>query len=98
MMRSTDRILTTHVGSLPRPGSVLDLMTGERGHELDQAVSQVVDAAVREQIAHRYFRRAMSGGSVVPLEPLVCLSPAARTSSRAPTAASRPRRPRDARR
>jgi 5-methyltetrahydropteroyltriglutamate--homocysteine methyltransferase len=53
MRRSTDRILTTHVGSLPRPASVLDLMkTGERGHELDSAVTQAVDAAVRQQIAH----------------------------------------------
>jgi 5-methyltetrahydropteroyltriglutamate--homocysteine methyltransferase len=53
MRRSTDRILTTHVGSLPRPASVLDLMkTGERGHKLDIAVTQAVDAAVRQQIAH----------------------------------------------
>jgi methionine synthase II (cobalamin-independent) len=30
MRRSTDRILTTHVGSLPRPASLLDLMkTGD---------------------------------------------------------------------
>lgn len=53
MTRSTGRILTTHVGSLPRPASLLDLMkTGERGHELDSAVTQAVDAAVRQQIAH----------------------------------------------
>ncbi len=53
MRRSTGRILTTHVGSLPRPASLLDLMkTGERGHELDSAVTQAVDAAVRQQIAH----------------------------------------------
>ena len=125
MRRSTDRILTTHVGSLPRPASLLDLMkTGERGHELDSAVTRAVDAAVREQIAHgvdvvtdgeqgkasffayvaerltgfeprpgaraelwsaevrafpeyyaEYFRRAMTGGSVVTLEPLVCVGP-----------------------
>ena len=53
MRRSTDRILTTHVGSLPRPASLLDLMkTGEQRHELDSAVTRVVDAAVRQQIAH----------------------------------------------
>lgn len=53
MRRSTGRILTIHVGSLPRPASLLDLMkTGERGHELDSAVTQAVDAAVRQQIAH----------------------------------------------
>jgi 5-methyltetrahydropteroyltriglutamate--homocysteine methyltransferase len=125
MRRSTDRILTTHVGSLPRPASLLDLMkTAERGHELDSAVTQAVDAAVRQQIAHgvdvvtdgeqgkasffgyvaerltgfeprpgaraelwsaevrafpeyyaEYFRQAMMGGSVVTLEPLVCVGP-----------------------
>jgi 5-methyltetrahydropteroyltriglutamate--homocysteine methyltransferase len=125
MRRSTDRILTTHVGSLPRPASELDLMkTGERGHELDRVVSQAVDAVVRDQVAHgidivtdgeqgkvsffgyvaerltgfeprpgaraepwsaevrafpeyyaEYFRRAMTGGSVVTLEPLVCTGP-----------------------
>ncbi len=125
MRRSTDRILTTHVGSLPRPAPVLDLMkTGEQGHELDRAVSQAVDAVVGEQVAHgvdvvtdgeqgkasffgyvaerltgfeprpgaraelwsaevrafpeyyaEYFRRAMTGGSVVTLEPLVCVGP-----------------------
>jgi 5-methyltetrahydropteroyltriglutamate--homocysteine methyltransferase len=123
MRHSTDRILTTHVGSLPRPASVLDLMrTGARGPELDRAVTSAVAAAVREQVAHgvdvvtdgeqgkasffayvaerltgfeprpdartelwsaevrafpeyyaEYFRRAMTGGSVVTLEPLVCV-------------------------
>jgi 5-methyltetrahydropteroyltriglutamate--homocysteine methyltransferase len=127
MRRSTDRILTTHVGSLPRPASVLELMkAGERGDELDQAVSQAVDEVVGEQVAHgvdvvtdgeqgkasffgyvaerltgfeprpgaraelwsaevrafpeyyaEYFRRAMTGGSVVTLEPLVCVGPVA---------------------
>ena len=125
MRHSTDRILTTHVGSLPRPASVLDLMkTGERGPELDRAVTRAVAAGVREQVAHglnvvtdgeqgkasffayvaerltgfeprpgaraelwsaevrafpeyyaEYFRRAMTGGSVVTLEPLVCVGP-----------------------
>jgi 5-methyltetrahydropteroyltriglutamate--homocysteine methyltransferase len=121
MRRSTDRILTTHVGSLPRPASLLDLMkTGEQRHELDSAVTRAVDAAVRQQIAHgadgeqgkgsfftyvaerltgfeprpgaraelwsaevgafpeyyaEYFRQAMMGGSVVTLEPLVCVGP-----------------------
>jgi 5-methyltetrahydropteroyltriglutamate--homocysteine methyltransferase len=125
MRRSTDRLLTTHVGSLPRPGSLLDRMkAGERGHELDNAVTRAVAAVVGEQVAHgvdvvtdgeqgkasffgyvaerltgfeprpgaraelwsaevrafpeyyaEYFRRAMTGGSVVPLEPLVCVGP-----------------------
>jgi len=35
MKRSTDRILITHDGSLPRPGPLLDRMRdGQRGEEL----------------------------------------------------------------
>jgi 5-methyltetrahydropteroyltriglutamate--homocysteine methyltransferase len=123
--RSTDRILTTHVGSLPRPNPLLDkLRGGESGPGLDSAVAQAVGAAVGQQIAHGvdvvtdgeqgktgffayigerltgfeprpeargvawsaeasafpeyyadYFRRAMEGGSVVPMEALVCVGP-----------------------
>ena len=125
--RSTDRILTTHVGSLPRPKPLLDkLRDGERGPDLDSAVAQAVGAAVGQQVAHGvdvvtdgeqgktgffayigerltgfeprpeargaawsaevsafpeyyadYFRRAMEGGSVVTMEPLVCVGPVA---------------------
>ena len=36
MKRSTDRILTTHVGSLPRPPAVVDfLMKKEKGDTYD---------------------------------------------------------------
>jgi 5-methyltetrahydropteroyltriglutamate--homocysteine methyltransferase len=123
--RSTDRILTTHVGSLPRPKPLLDEMRdGEHGPEMDSAVAEAVGAAVDEQVAHGvdvvtdgeqgktgffayigerltgfeprpgaratawsaevsafpeyyadYFRRAMEGGSVVTMEPLVCVGP-----------------------
>ena len=53
MKRSTDRILTTHVGSLPRPGSLLDLMhSSEPGDGLDPAVADAVTAAVDQQLAH----------------------------------------------
>ena len=57
MKASTERILTTHVGSLPRPKPLLDLMRNMldgRGDELDFADSlrdAVVDA-VRQQVAH----------------------------------------------
>jgi 5-methyltetrahydropteroyltriglutamate--homocysteine methyltransferase len=123
--RSTDRILTTHVGSLPRPKPLLDKMRdGEHGADMDSAVAQAVGAAVDHQVAHGvdvvtdgeqgktgffayigerltgfeprpgargaawsaevsafpeyyadYFRRAMEGGSVVTMEPLVCVGP-----------------------
>ena len=37
MKRSTDRILTTHVGSLPRPADLLEMMEGkEKGGAFDQ--------------------------------------------------------------
>ncbi len=125
MKRSTDRILTTHVGSLPRPGPLLDLMrSGDRKDELGRAIAEAVAAAVRQQITHgidvvtdgeqgkagffayigerltgfeprpgaraelwsaeinafpeyyaEYFQRAMEGGAVVALEPLVCVGP-----------------------
>jgi 5-methyltetrahydropteroyltriglutamate--homocysteine methyltransferase len=123
--RSTERILTTHVGSLPRPKPLLDKMRdGERGPDMDSAVAQAVGAAVGQQAAHgvdvvtdgeqgktgffayigerltgfeprpnlkahqwtaevssfpeyyaAYFERAMTGGSVVTPEPLVCVGP-----------------------
>ena len=125
MKRSADRILTTHVGSLPRPGPLLDKMRGGgRGEELAGAVAEAVMDAVRQQAAHGvdvvtdgeqgktgffayagerltgfeprpgaradpwsaevsafpeyyagYFSRAMTGGAVVALEPLVCTGP-----------------------
>jgi 5-methyltetrahydropteroyltriglutamate--homocysteine methyltransferase len=123
--RSTERILTTHVGSLPRPAPLLDMMRdGESGPEMDNAIAQAVGGAVDQQLAHGvdvvadgeqgktgffayigermtgfeprpgargeawgaevdafpeyyadYFRRAMEGGSVVTMEPLVCVGP-----------------------
>ena len=56
MKRSTDRILTTHVGSLPRPKHLLDLMRtllDGRGDEadFDEALREAVVEAVRQQVA-----------------------------------------------
>ena len=126
---STDRILTTHVGSLPRPKDLLDLMRSmEDGRgdetEYEMAVRQAVSDAVRQQADHgvdvlcdgeqsktsfsryisdrldgfelrprvvsagfgaelddfpeyyeQYFRRAMTGGGIVPPVTLVCVGP-----------------------
>jgi 5-methyltetrahydropteroyltriglutamate--homocysteine methyltransferase len=45
MQRSTDRIYTTHVGSLARPAALLDLMRASAaGEQVDQAE---LDAAQR---------------------------------------------------
>ena len=57
MKRSTSRILATHVGSLPRPKALLDLMRNSlegRGDEIDyeDALRQAVVDAVRQQVAH----------------------------------------------
>ena len=52
---STDRILTTHVGSLPRPRSMLDLIAArEAGQALDEAAFEArsaVRAVVAQQVA-----------------------------------------------
>ena len=53
----TDRILTTHVGSLPRSSAVTDLVfAAERGDPIDQAqfdavIGAAVDAVVARQVA-----------------------------------------------
>ena len=55
MRTSTDRILTTHVGSLPRPKAVVDvLFAQDRGEPYDQAsfdevIAAGIDEAVRNQ-------------------------------------------------
>jgi 5-methyltetrahydropteroyltriglutamate--homocysteine methyltransferase len=56
MKQSTDRILTTHVGSLARPHSLLDIMK-EREHdrpydaqELDREIAEAVKDRVRKQV------------------------------------------------
>ncbi len=57
MKLSTDRILTTHVGSLPRGPTVLELLyKKENGEpydpaEFDRAMSEAVDDVVRRQVA-----------------------------------------------
>ena len=57
MKISTDRILTTHVGSLPRPPELLAILEArEAGREFDQAafdecLSASVDEVVKKQVA-----------------------------------------------
>jgi 5-methyltetrahydropteroyltriglutamate--homocysteine methyltransferase len=129
MMHSTDRILTTHCGSLPRPGDLLDLMKAWlSGQPIDAAayderVRTAVCEVVRQQVEHGidvvtdgeqskpgfftyvnqrlegfeprqggfklyeaevrafpeyyrdYFARAMMGGTVAPMTPVVCVGP-----------------------
>ena len=57
MKTSTDRILTTHTGSLPRPKPLIDLIIGrERGESIDAAAfeaetAKAVDEIVALQVA-----------------------------------------------
>jgi 5-methyltetrahydropteroyltriglutamate--homocysteine methyltransferase len=57
MQRSTDRILTTHTGSLPRPAQVVELLLAEQNEpgartaELAQAVRAAVAEVVAKQVA-----------------------------------------------
>jgi 5-methyltetrahydropteroyltriglutamate--homocysteine methyltransferase len=55
MQRSTERILTTHVGSLPRSAAVCDvLLKKERGEGHDPTLfDQVMREAVAETVAHQ---------------------------------------------
>ena len=55
MKQSTDRILTSHVGSLPRSAAVTDLIFArERGEAVDEGrATAVLDGAVREVISRQ---------------------------------------------
>jgi 5-methyltetrahydropteroyltriglutamate--homocysteine methyltransferase len=55
MKLSTDRILTTHVGSLPRPEDLIELMlTDERRETEDRAVLEArINEAVRDVVAQQ---------------------------------------------
>jgi 5-methyltetrahydropteroyltriglutamate--homocysteine methyltransferase len=59
MRRSTERILTTHTGSLPRPKAVIDrLLAGERG-------GAALNTAVREAVADVIARQTAAGIDIV---------------------------------
>ncbi len=54
MKRSTDRILTTHVGSLPRPPDLLEFLEArENGRPVEQAAFDACLAASVHQIVHK---------------------------------------------
>jgi len=63
MKRGTDRILTTHVGSLPRPPAVVDyLLRKERGQPFDRAG---FDRTMHQGVADIVRRQAEIGLAVV---------------------------------
>ncbi len=62
-MKSTDRILTTHVGSLPRPQEVVDLLFAQdRGEAVDAAK---FDATIRGAVADAVNQQAGAGVDIV---------------------------------
>jgi 5-methyltetrahydropteroyltriglutamate--homocysteine methyltransferase len=63
MKRSTERFLTTHTGSLPRPDDLVQMMYArEEGSQVDAAV---LAARVRSAVAETVKRQANSGVDVV---------------------------------
>jgi len=53
MKRSTDRVLTTHAGSLPRPDDVLAMLSaGEKGERFEARVRAAVAEIVKQQVDH----------------------------------------------
>ena len=63
MKRSTDRILTTHTGSLPRTAKVVELLLAERKNP--GARKAELDAAVREAIAHVVQKQIECGIDII---------------------------------
>src|SRR5271154_3242612 len=62
-MKSTDRILTTHVGSLPRPQEVVDLLFAQdRGEDVDEAQ---FNEMMRRAAADLVHRQAEAGIDIV---------------------------------
>src|ERR1700682_6817372 len=63
MKRSTDRILTTHTGSLPRTAKVVELLLAEQNKP--GARKAELDAAVREAIAHVVQKQIECGIDII---------------------------------
>jgi 5-methyltetrahydropteroyltriglutamate--homocysteine methyltransferase len=62
-MRSTDRILTTHTGSLPRPADLIEMIRArEQGESVDEAKFQ---ARVRSAVAETVQKQVDEGIDVV---------------------------------
>src|SRR2546430_17584845 len=62
MHRSTDRFLTTHAGSLPRPGDLLELIQAKAtGRPYDQ---EAFAARVRQAVGEIVRKQTQPGGDV----------------------------------
>ena len=67
MKTSNDRILTTHVGSLPRSQEVVDLLFAQdRGEPIDEAhFDQIMGSAVDDLVRRRFGH--LGQGVLIPL-------------------------------
>jgi len=63
MQRSTERILTTHTGSLPRPAAVIELLLAEQ--EKPGARKGELGAALRAAIVHVVSKQVECGIDVI---------------------------------
>lgn len=63
MKRSTERILTTHTGSLPRPSPMLDLLLRQQQGELDDETE--LHRSVRDAVADAVSRQLDCGLDVI---------------------------------
>lgn len=63
MKTSTDRILTTHVGSLPRPGDVTDLVFAR---EREEPVDEAEFASVIERSVNHTLQKQKKAGISIP--------------------------------
>jgi 5-methyltetrahydropteroyltriglutamate--homocysteine methyltransferase len=63
MLRSTDRFLTTHTGSLPRPDDLVQIMFAkEEGVPVDR---EALDARVREAVGEMVGRQVKAGVDII---------------------------------
>jgi 5-methyltetrahydropteroyltriglutamate--homocysteine methyltransferase len=63
MKRSVDRILTTHVGSLPRPDDLADMLFAKESGELADRAG--LDQRVREAVCEIVGKQVKTGIDVV---------------------------------
>jgi 5-methyltetrahydropteroyltriglutamate--homocysteine methyltransferase len=65
MKRSTDRILTTHVGSLPRPAALAEAMIKRDRATLPAAEREALPRQIREAVASLARRQADAGIDII---------------------------------
>jgi 5-methyltetrahydropteroyltriglutamate--homocysteine methyltransferase len=65
MQRSSERILTTHTGSLPRPDNVVALMLAENTQSANAEAQRALDVAVSEAIAGVVHRQVEVGLDII---------------------------------